>query len=542
MGCGAFRAGAKEPQPAVPEAPSAVLPPPPPPPPPRSPPCSPPISPPDSREVSPSRGDRGLSDADLAHTSVIRESFRAFLDASDAPESLQHFQAVLSLLGEERPVSYQSLSLALGAHLSRPLRGLLDCIDRRLSEQGVALKHGRYTSKPLQNVRCVICGAGPVGLRTALELKALGAQVSVFEKRRNFDRLNRLKLWEWVKHDLIGWGARQLMPRFGAGAGHLHIGIAQLQLLLLKTSLLLGVDVQLETALAETSGKEGPVLLATPADKAPFLVPCDVFIEAGGPRSLVWSSANLRFELVRSAKATGLVANFCRRDAFGEDLQEFSWAKQFNMPLFSDLKAKTSADLENIVYLRGDEAHYFVMTPKLQSLVDTGILATPTTPFGELDVEALKRHARDIASYFRLPEHCDFAARPQLFDFSERRSCETALLALQAHDQAPLLLGVVGDSLLEPFWPEGLGITRGFLGCLDTCWQLSELSWQDFEAARRGVREALQSLERCCEQRGASWRVLKQIGAANQTEYLLPEEHQRNYALDPKTRYKSHLL
>ncbi|CAE7330495.1 MICAL3, partial [Symbiodinium sp. CCMP2456] len=212
--------GAKEPQPAVPQAPSAVLPPPPPPPPPRSPPCSPPISPPDSREA-PSPGDHGLSDADLAHTSVIRESFRAFLDASDAPESLQHFQAVLSLLGEERPASYQSLSAALGAHLSRPLRGLLDCIDRRLSEQGVALKHGRYTVKPLQNVRCVICGAGPVGLRSALELKALGAQVSVFEKRRNFDRLNRLKLWEWVKHDLIGWGARQLMPRWAQGEGHI---------------------------------------------------------------------------------------------------------------------------------------------------------------------------------------------------------------------------------------------------------------------------------------------------------------------------------
>ena len=35
-----------------------------------------------------------------------------------------------------------------------------------------------------------------------------------------------------------------------------------------------------------------------------------------------------------------------------------------------------------------------------------------------------------------------------------------------------LLLGLVGDSLLEPFWPEGTGIGRGFLGVLDTAWMV----------------------------------------------------------------------
>ena len=31
----------------------------------------------------------------------------------------------------------------------------------------------------------------------------------------------------------------------------------------------------------------------------------------------------------------------------------------------------------------------------------------------------------------------------------------------------------VGDSLLEPFWPEGTGVGRGFLGVLDTAWMIS---------------------------------------------------------------------
>ena len=35
-----------------------------------------------------------------------------------------------------------------------------------------------------------------------------------------------------------------------------------------------------------------------------------------------------------------------------------------------------------------------------------------------------------------------------------------------------LLLALVGDSLLEPFWPEGTGIGRGFLGVLDTAWMV----------------------------------------------------------------------
>ena len=33
-------------------------------------------------------------------------------------------------------------------------------------------------------------------------------------------------------------------------------------------------------------------------------------------------------------------------------------------------------------------------------------------------------------------------------------------------------MGLVGDSLLEPFWPEGTGIGRGFLGVLDTAWMM----------------------------------------------------------------------
>ena len=34
----------------------------------------------------------------------------------------------------------------------------------------------------------------------------------------------------------------------------------------------------------------------------------------------------------------------------------------------------------------------------------------------------------------------------------------------------PLLGIIVGDSLLEPFWPEGTGCARGFLSAMDAGW------------------------------------------------------------------------
>ena len=63
-----------------------------------------------------------------------------------------------------------------------------------------------------------------------------------------------------------------------------------------------------------------------------------------------------------------------------------------------------------------------------------------------------------------------------------------------------LLLALVGDSLLEPFWPEGTGIGRGFLGVLDTAWMVRRFCLEGegdrvYEVIRE--REKLYSLLRC---------------------------------------------
>ena len=98
--------------------------------------------------------------------------------------------------------------------------------------------------------RVVVVGAGPCGLRAAIELRLLGANVTVVERREHFSRINQLHVWSWVGEDLISLGARILEPPprdFGANPDLLHICISDVQNLLLKVSLLLGVEVYFGT-------------------------------------------------------------------------------------------------------------------------------------------------------------------------------------------------------------------------------------------------------------------------------------------------------
>lgn len=64
----------------------------------------------------------------------------------------------------------------------------------------------------------LIIGAGPCGLRTAIEAQMLGARVVVLEKRDRITRNNVLHLWPYVIHDLKGLGAKKFFGKFCAGA------------------------------------------------------------------------------------------------------------------------------------------------------------------------------------------------------------------------------------------------------------------------------------------------------------------------------------
>ena len=56
-----------------------------------------------------------------------------------------------------------------------------------------------------------------------------------------------------------------------------------------------------------------------------------------------------------------------------------------------------------------------------------------------------------------------------IFDFTNQDSSKQACKVRERKGHG-LLMGLVGDSLVEPFGPEGLGISKGFLRVFDTAW------------------------------------------------------------------------
>ena len=108
--------------------------------------------------------------------------------------------------------------------------------------------------------RILISGAGPVGLRAAVEAALMGMSVHVVEKREVFSRVNILMLWQQTADDLIAYGARSFYPKFtnrNIGDSPLHLGTRELQLVYLKNALLLGVTFSYGTALV---GVQAPAL------------------------------------------------------------------------------------------------------------------------------------------------------------------------------------------------------------------------------------------------------------------------------------------
>ena len=64
-------------------------------------------------------------------------------------------------------------------------------------------------------------GAGPCGLRTAVETQLLGANTILIERRNAFTRNNVLKLWKFLIEDLKSLG-KQLVAFLQIGTFSLY--------------------------------------------------------------------------------------------------------------------------------------------------------------------------------------------------------------------------------------------------------------------------------------------------------------------------------
>uniref|UniRef100_A0A8C1SQP7 F-actin monooxygenase n=1 Tax=Cyprinus carpio TaxID=7962 RepID=A0A8C1SQP7_CYPCA len=439
-----------------------------------------------------------MGETEDERTSQAGQLFENFVQATTCKGTLQAFSVLCRQL-ELNPSDYRGFYSSLKAAVTYwKVKGLWGKLDKRAS-------HKEYSKgKTCADTRCLIIGGGPCGFRTAIELALLGAKVVVIEKRDTFSRNNVLHLWPYTIQDLRDLGAKKFYGKFCAGSID-HISIRQLQLMLLKIALIVGVEVHVNVEFAklleppEDKGTDGPGwrVEVRPADHTVSEYEFDVIIGADGRRSTLDGFKRKEF---RGKLAIAITANFVNRNTTAEaKVEEISGvAFIFNQKFFLELKEETGVD--------------YIETERL--------LAS-----NNVNQEALLSYAREAADFgtnYQLPS-LDYAinhyGQPDvaMFDFTCMYASENAALVREKNGHQ-LLVALVGDSLLEPFWPMGTGCARGFLAAFDTAWMIK--GW----AQGKGPLDLL-------SERESIYRLLPQTTAENISKNF------EQYTIDPATRY-----
>lgn len=460
--------------------------------------------------------------------------FLRFLSEPKAQEALQLFQTLLKKAGlheehlDGKIIPYHHIrQLPLGWRAKE----LLKILDAKVSKSRIEV--GAHTkSRPL---RALVVGGGPIGMRVAIELRLSGHEVQVLEKRMNFSRINRLHLWDWCKHDLRELGIKHFDPPgpgFGVDPDYCHIGIGELQSTLFKVSLLLGVRFIFghEYVGIQHSGNSWSAQVKKNESES-LSLPFDVLLGADGANSSIAKTPGVDTQLgrvefgLKKGSAIGLVANFIGQHG----VRQFSWARQFAEKKFADLEQKHGVTLENCVYYRSGLQHYLVMTPTAASLISKGVFEDPTkedlTAGRNVRKEKVREIAQCAAEHFGLPR-MEFAPAPDdamLFDFSGIKRAQSGCAFVSSEEAPEALVMLVGDALLQPFWPEGLGIMRGFLSALDAVAAINAWGGNDAEAARRISFESFAKLKTLC----------------GKTAGMVLQKDIKKYSLDPRTRYRA---
>ena len=159
-----------------------------------------------------------------------------------------------------------------------------------------------------------------------------------------------------------------------------------------------------------------------------------------------------------------------------------------------------------------------------------------------IDLEALESLAVEAAQfstgYFSTPlpvtQFSTWKGRNDvsIFDFTNLHVSKNASQVL-SQGRHHLLLGLVGDSLIEPFWPDGTGIGQGFLSVLDTAWMVRR--WAEMEERdRAGMMDNIMERERLyCLLRQTGPRQLKPASSSwniNPSSRYLPRQVTLNHS------------
>jgi len=220
------------------------------------------------------------------------------------------------------------------------------------------------------------------------------------------NRINRPHMWNFVRNDLAKLNGKDFMSRQACYPVFTEpetssIGIDELQCLLLKNALLLGVDFRLGVGYENAKVRTDPTSM-----KPTWEVSCtydagaaekfgrergmqkmefDCVVGCDGPRSTVRDSMQKHFGNIEKRKfmdCVGIVANVRKVPksrlkqlgfAYGQEPNDMNKTKMVFKDFFQKLKEEADADIENLIYYKASNHNYTILVPKRADLVKHGL-------------------------------------------------------------------------------------------------------------------------------------------------------------------------
>merc|ERR1740123_2575157 len=252
----------------------------------------------------------------------------------------------------------------------------------------------------------------------------------------------------------------------------------------------------------------------------------DVLMGCDGPRSTVRETQGRYFGNIEKRKfmdCVGIVANVRKVPRkrlkelgfdYGQEPKDMNRTKMVFKDFFAKIKSEAGADLENLIYYKASFHNYTILTPKRQDLIDNGLSGKVYTfakarGEGQDDDEKakLKAYCKRVLKAAGIPvddtmDNGGFVDVPNdvmAFDFAECwNTPKSIVFNLPPYDydvdehgawmgrRLVPMIGLAGDALLEPFWPMGLGLKRGWQAIMDSAYAIDNLYNRTLFAGKTG--------------------------------------------------------